>query len=279
MIDAHHHLWERTRFSYPWLAGHPVLDRDFTLEEYERTSAACGIEHSVFVQAETEPRQGLDESRWALSLAASGSCIAGVVAWAPVESPSLPAYLDELGTPPQLKGIRRLIQQEPDPNFCARSEFIAGVREVARRHLAVDICVYHYQLPAVIELVRAVPQARFVLDHLGKPDIAAGRMQPWADDLRVLAACPNVVCKLSGVATEADHRRWVAADLLPYIHVAIEAFGYERLMFGSDWPVSLQAISYQRWVQLVEQAIAAGGPTARAQVFAGTAVATYGLEV
>jgi L-fuconolactonase len=174
--------------------------------------------------------------------------------------------------------VRRLLQGEPDAGFCTRPQFVAGVRELARRGLVFDLCVYHFQLPAVIELVRAVPEARFVLDHIGKPPIARAVLEPWATYIRVLAGCANVVCKLSGVATEADHRRWAVADLQPYIGTVVECFGYTRLMFGSDWPVSLQAVSYARWVEIVEQAIAGGGPSARAQVFHDTAAATYGLD-
>ena len=279
IIDAHHHLWERGRFSYPWLRGNPVLDRDFLLREYTRLSAAAGVTHSVFVQAETEPCHGLQEARWALSMVSAEGPVTGVVAWAPVESNALEQHLDQLGDDPGLKGIRRLLQGEPDPRFCVRPEFVAGARHVAARELVLDICVYHHQLPAVIELVDAVPHGHFVLDHIGKPAIRSAQLEPWATHIRALAERDNVSCKLSGVATEADWECWSVADLQPYIETVIEAFGYRRLMFGSDWPVSTQAVSYARWLEIVEQALLPAGSEARAQVMAGTAAAVYGLSV
>ncbi len=279
VIDAHHHLWERQRFSYPWLRTVPALDRDCRLPEYETAARAAGVTQSVFVQADALPEHGLQEARWALSLAADGGPIAGVIAWAPIELPELPQYLEHLGQAPGLKGIRRLIQSEPDPGFCARPEFVAGVQRLGPLGLSFDVCVYHHQLPAVIELARAVPDVLVILDHLGKPAIRDGGLDPWRQHLRELGQMPHVTAKVSGLATEADWRRWRAADLRPYFDAAVEAFGFDRLMFGSDWPVSTLAVGYQQWVDTVGELLAGTASDDRERLFAATARRVYRLAV
>jgi L-fuconolactonase len=277
IIDAHHHLWERGRFGYGWLKELPAIDRDFLIQDYEETVKGYGIAKSVFVQADVDPEFGIQETRWALSLAESDGPLTAVVAWAPVEKPVLEKYLEDLGSHPRLKGVRRLIQGEPDPQFCARPDFVEGVRKLARSGLSFDLCVYHHQLPAVIELVRQVPEVSFVLDHIGKPDIARRTMAPWQDHIRELARLENVVCKVSGMATEADWKRWRAADLRPYLEHAIAVFGFDRLMFGSDWPVSTLAVEYGRWLAVVQEAVKDASSEEQHQLFYGTAARFYRL--
>ncbi|MFA6108273.1 MAG: amidohydrolase family protein [Candidatus Latescibacterota bacterium] len=278
IIDAHHHLWDRGRFAYPWLSQIARLDRDFLLPEYESIARAVGIQRSVFVQADTDPRHGLQEARWALSLATEPGPLSAVVAWAPIEDPGLPSYLEQLAGPPGLKGIRRLIQAEPDPGFCARSPFVEGVRRLAPLGLSFDLCLYPHQLPAAIDLVRAVPEVSFVLDHLGKPRVREKVLDPWRDQIRRLAALENVTCKLSGLATEADWEGWRPADLRPYLDVVVEAFGFARLMFGSDWPVSTLAVSYPRWLEVVEELTSGISAADRQALFSGTARRIYRLD-
>lgn len=277
IVDAHHHLWERGRFVYPWLKNYPAIDRDYLFQDYEVVARRCGIAKSVFVQAEVEPRFGLQEARWALSLADSEGPISAVVAWAPIEQPGLEQYLQELAGHPRLKGIRRLIQGEADPNFCARPAFVAGVRQLARFGLSFDLCVYHYQLPAVLELVRQVPEVSFVLDHIGKPDIKAGILDPWQHHLRELAKLDNVMCKVSGMATEADWQRWKPEDLRPYLDRVIQAFGFERLMFGTDWPVCTLAVEGERWLEVVQEGVKEATEEEKRQLFCDTATTFYRL--
>jgi len=152
-----------------------------------------------------------------------------------------------------LRGIRRIIQFEPDMEFCLRPDFIAGVRTLSALDLSFDICIDHRQMANTLRFAEQIPEVRMVLDHIGKPAIKDGKMQPWVDQMRELAKLPHVWCKVSGVATEADHARWTQDDLKRYIDVAIDAFGFDRIMFGGDWPVALQAIEYRKWVQLLEQ--------------------------
>ena len=277
IIDAHHHLWERGRFRYSWLRGFPALDRDYLLHDFEQVARECGVARSVFVQADTDPAFGLQETKWALSLAQAGPTIAGVVGWAPVGADDLEDFLEKLGTHPLLKGVRRLIQGEPDPDFCTRPGFVAGVRCLAQRGLSFDLCVYHRQLPAVIRLVRQVPEASFVLDHAGKPGIATGQIEPWKSHIRELAGLENVVCKVSGMVTEAEWGTWKAADLRPYLEQVVQAFGFGRVMFGSDWPVSTLAADYRRWLETVQEAVRDATSREQEQLFSGTATRFYRL--
>jgi L-fuconolactonase len=174
-----------------------------------------------------------------------------------------------------VRGIRRLIQSEPDPEFCLRRDFIAGVKLLAEYDLSFDICVYHHQLGSALELVRRCPEIRFVLDHVGKPDIRAGLMDPWRGHIRELSELPNVWCKLSGMATEADHEAWSREDLQPYIDHVAESFGFSRLMFGGDWPVSTLATDYPRWVETVLWATASRTEAEQRQLFHETAAEFY----
>lgn len=277
IIDAHHHLWDRGRFGYSWLAQVPGLDRDYLLSDYEDAIAGSGVTGSVHVQADVDEKFSIQETRWILSLADAGGTVAGVVAWAPVERPDLEEYLDKLGTHPRLKGVRRLIQGESDPEFCARPEFIAGVRKLGERDLSFDICVYHHQLPAVLKLVRSAPETSFVLDHIGKPAIADGLGEPWKTHIHDLASFDNVTCKLSGLVTEADWGSWTAADLQPYRERVIEVFGFERLMFGSDWPVATLATEYGRWLDVVEESVKHASSGERRALFHDTAKRFYRL--
>lgn len=277
IIDAHHHLWERGRFKYGWLKQWPALDRDFLLRDYQEASRGCGVVQSIHVQADVEERFAIQETRWALSLAEAGGPVAGVVGWAPVERDDLEDFLDKLGSHPRLKGIRRLIQSEPDPRFCAQPAFVAGVRKLASRGLSFDLCIHHPQLPAAIELARQAPEVQFVLDHLGKPDIKGGVLEPWKTQLRELAALENVVCKVSGAATEADWQRWTPEQLRPYLDHAIEVFGFDRLMFGSDWPVCTVAVEYRRWLEVVQEAAKGASAAEQRRLFRETAARFYRL--
>ncbi|MBI2502767.1 MAG: amidohydrolase [Candidatus Latescibacteria bacterium] len=277
IIDAHHHLWDRGRFNYRWLKEMPALDRDFLLRDYEEAIKGTGVSRSVHIQAEVEPLFGIQETRWVLSMAEAAGPVAGVVAWAPVEQDSLDEYLEKLGTHPRLKGIRRLIQSEADLQFCARPQFVAGVRKLAPLGLSFDLCIYHPQLPAAIQLVRQAPEVNFVLDHLGKPAIKSKVQEPWKTQLRELASLSNVWCKVSGMVTEADWTNWRAEDLRPYLDHVIDCFGFDRLMFGSDWPVSTLAARYQQWLEVVQEAVKGASAAEQRQLFWDTARAFYRL--
>jgi L-fuconolactonase len=227
----------------PWLDDDRVLNRAFEMPDYQRDTSSVPVQALVYVQVDVTPAYALLEAEWAVA-----QPVAGVVAFAPLEDGGVArSYLERLvALGPRVKGVRRLIQSEPDAAFPLR--LVEGLRLLARYDLSFDICIKHHQLGRTVEMVRACPETSFILDHLGKPDVAAGLLEPWRSDISALADLPNVVCKLSGLVTEADHQRWTPTDLAPYVSHVLAAFGPERVLFGSDWPVITHAASYVRWV-------------------------------
>lgn len=275
IIDSHLHLWDPHHLDYPWLSG--ALDRPFLPADFQAASAQVRIESLVFLECAAAPDQAFDEARWVLDQARLEPRIAAMVCNAPLEKgDAVRADLERLAQTDKVKGVRRIYQDEPDPAFCARPDFIAGVRALADYGLTFDMCLKHPQLPASIELADACPNVPMVLDHIAKPGIAAGLMQPWADQICDLARRENVVCKLSGVATEAAPG-WTPETLRPYMDVALEAFGPSRIMFGGDWPVSTLAITYPAWVAQVDSLIADLSDTEQRQIFRDTARRFYRL--
>jgi L-fuconolactonase len=274
LVDSHVHLWDQAVQPYPWLNDMPALNRRHTPAEFRAAGGPVAVAKLIFVQC--GGADALIEVAWVDRLAREEPRIAGIVAQAPLEQGEVVAsWLERLATIPRVKGVRRLLQDEPDDAFCLRPEFVRGVRLLPRFGFSFDLCIYHRQLANVIRLVRQCPQVSFVLDHLGKPGIRARQLDPWRAELRELATLPNVVCKLSGVATEADHAAWTAADLRPYLDHALECFGPARLLFGSDWPVSTLATDYPRWVATVDAALEGCTTEERQRIFARNAEAFY----
>ncbi len=278
-IDSHVHLWHPERFPTPWLAGNVVLDKPFELDTFSTQTDGLGVAGIIYVEVGAEPVFALLEARHVANLAEQTPLIKGIVAHAPLEyggrTRSYLEALRDLGS--NIKGVRRLLQGESDPEFCLRDDFIAGVRALPDYGFSFDVCVTHDQLPAVIQLVRRCPETTFILDHLGKPDVKGGRLEPWRTNIQTLAALPNVACKLSGLVTEADYGGWTEAGLEPYISHVLACFG-DRAMFGSDWPVMLQAAPYGRWLEVVEGLTRYLSTDARARLFSGAARHWYRLE-
>ncbi len=245
IVDSHVHFWDQGMFDYSWLDGFDALAGPFLPDQLPAVVAGTSVENLVFVQADCTPGQAIAEVSWVTGLRDLDSRISGIVASAPLDEATVRPILDEYSTNPLVKGVRRNIQGEA-PGFSKL--LIRGVQALAERNLSFDICVFWHQLREVIDLVDAAPDVRFVLDHLGKPPIRSGEFQPWANDLSDLAKRPNVSAKLSGIVTEADLTSWQASDLRPYVQHAIEAFGTQRLMFGSDWPVATLATTYDDWL-------------------------------
>jgi len=254
IIDTHVHLWDPAYLALPWLEGNALLNHRFGLPEFHDQTAGLQIEAFVYVEVDSDPHYALLEARWAVEQARLEQRLQGIVAHAPLEYGarvrSFLAALTELG--PLIKGVRRLVQSEPDPAFCLRPDFVRGVQILPEYGLSCDLGITHVQLASAVALVRACPDTSFVLDHIGKPDIKQQRYDPWREQLHELATLPNVVCKISGMITEADHASWTTADLAPYLAHALAVFGPERVMFGGDWPVSLLAGGYQRWVAALD---------------------------
>ena len=273
-IDAHHHLWRYTPAEYGWIdEDMQALRRDFLPADLTAAMATAGIDGTIAVQA----RQTMDETRWLLDLADANEAIRGVVGWAPIAGEEFPGVMEEFDGRAKLKGLRHVIQGERDEHFILREDFNSGIRTLLGSGLVYEILIYERHLPDTIDFVDEHPEQVFVLDHIAKPLIAAGQIEPWATRMKELGQRENVWCKLSGVVTEADWKAWTPETLKPYLDVVVEAFGPARLMAGSDWPACLVASGYAQWWDVLRGYCAGFTEAERAAVFGGTAVEVYGL--
>ena len=253
IVDSHVHLWNPAQLRYSWLDGLAALNRAFLPADFAAASATANVGKIIFVECGCEPAQSLAEANWISDLAKTEPWLKGIVAHASLEQGKAAREgLEKLASRPLVKGIRRNLQGENGADFCLRPEFIAGIQTLAEFNFTFDLCIRHEQLRGIAELVRRVPQVTFVLDHFAKPDVRHGKFEAWAADLKSLAASPNVVCKISGLATEADWQKWRPDDLKFYFERALECFGFDRVLFGGDWPVATLATSYHRWLETVQ---------------------------
>ncbi|MFF7340946.1 amidohydrolase family protein [Streptomyces sp. NPDC008163] len=279
VVDAHHHVWDLAVRDQDWITGDALapLRRDFTLDDLEPEARAAGVAATVLVQTVT----AAEETPEFLALADRGGLVAGVVGWTDLTAPDIAdtlAALRELPGGDRLVGLRHQVQGEPDPEWLLRPDVLRGLAAVADAGLVYDLVILPHQLPAAARAAAALPGLVLVLDHAGKPPVAARRTRPWADDLRAFAALPNTVCKLSGLVTEADWRAWTPDDLRPYAETVIDAFGPGRLMFGSDWPVCRLAATYAEVLDTARTLIQDLSDDERAAVLATTAERVYGLR-
>lgn len=278
MIDSHVHFWNPELLRYAWLDELAQLNRPFLPQNFQEASAGAGLTGFIFVESGCAASQSLAEIDWISAWAKSEPRLRGIVAHAPVERGEvIRDSLAALARRPLVKGVRRLLQGETRPEFCLRPEFIAGVKSLADYRFTFDLCIRWEQLREVTELVRRVPEVRFVLDHFGKPPVRDGIIAPWAAQIKALAGLPNVSCKVSGLTTEADWQTWQPGQLQPYFQVVLEAFGDDRLLFGGDWPVSTLATDYQRWVDTVVDWMADGTDAGRKKLFQSNAERFYSL--
>lgn len=278
VVDAHHHLWDLSVRDQDWITGPAMapIRRNFGIADLAPEARAAGVGATVLVQTVTVA----EETPEFLSLADTSELIAGVVGWTDLTAPDVAdtlAALRELPGGDKLVGIRHQVQGEPDPEWLLRPDVRRGLTAVAAAGLAYDLVVLPHQLPAATAVAALLPQLTFVLDHLGKPPVAAGDLEPWAGHIRALAARPNAVCKLSGLVTEAAWDSWTAETLRPYTETVLDAFGSARLMFGSDWPVCRLAASYAEVVAVIRTLTEDLSENERRAVFGATATAVYGL--
>jgi L-fuconolactonase len=252
-IDAHQHFWIYSPEEYDWIDESMVaLRRDFLPGDLEPERHKAGFHGSIAVQA----RQSLEETRWLLELADGDPSIMGVVGWVDLRSQDVQSQLEALSRNSKLIGIRHIVQSEPDDRFLLQDDFLRGISLLEQFDLTYDILIYPKHLPVAAEFVEKFPRQRFVLDHLAKPYIKIGEIEPWAAGIRKLAEFSNVFCKISGLVTEADWNRWTPEQIAAYINVAFQAFGPERLMIGSDWPVCLVAGAYGHVMEIVKTYLA-----------------------
>jgi len=274
-IDAHQHFWHYDPVDYQWIDGTMApLRRDFMPSDLRREMDAAGVDLCVAVQV----RQTLDETRWLLSLADQHPFIAGVVGWVDLQADDVERQIEAVGSHPKLVGIRHIAQAEPD-GFFERPAFRRGVASLERARIPYDILVYARQLSPAVDFAAAYPSARFVLDHLGKPDIRGGAFDAWYRALTRMAALPHVYAKLSGLVTEADWQAWAPTELGRYVEAAFACFGAERLMIGSDWPVCTLAAGYRETLDVVVRALESRSTNERDAVLGGTARRFWNLTV
>jgi len=277
IVDAHHHFWDPTRADYPWMTGsYEPVRRPFGPGDLAPLLTANGVDATVLVQA----RMGLDETDELLAIAANTPFVRGVVGWVDLTDPGVSDLLAELRAGPggdRLVGIRHQVHDEPDPEWLLRDDVRRGIRAVGEAGLAYDLLVRTRELPAALAVAEAVPDVRFVIDHIAKPPIRDGVRQPWADRMAAFAALEHVACKLSGMVTEADWEEWQPADLAPYVDHVLAVFGPRRVLFGSDWPVCLLAASYDRVVETDRELLGGLSKAESAAVFGDTATEVYRL--
>ena len=274
-IDSHQHFWIYDPNQYPWMTDELSAIRSNHLPEHLQVEFdRLGIDGSVAVQA----RQSLDESRWLLKMADESCLIKGVVGWVDLRSEHVEDQLAEFAEHPKFVGVRHVVQDEPDENFMLLPEFIRGISKLKSYDLSYDILVFPNQLPAAIELVKQFPDQPFVLDHLAKPLIKDKEISTWDEHIRELAQFSNLNCKVSGMITEANWSTWKASDFTPYLDVVFEAFGEDRLMYGSDWPVCKLAGSYRQVYDLTDNYLSQFSPLAKEKFFGGVASGFYGLK-
>lgn len=278
VVDSHIHFWDPNHLRYDWLSGAPAIHRPFLPKDLARAAAGVDLQGIVFVEADLHPDHRLAEATWVSELAEREPRIQAIVASAPLElgTAAVRPHLEALARNPLVRGIRRLIQSEA-PGFCTQPDFVAAVQALPGYGFSFDICIKHHQMADAIRLVEQCPQVNFVLDHFGKPAVKEGLLDPWREQLRTLAGFPNVVCKISGLATEADHQHWSREQLKPYIDHALSVFGPDRVLYGGDWPVSTLAIGYQEWIDVINWATPNLSDAERHKLFVENARRVYRL--
>jgi L-fuconolactonase len=274
-IDSHQHFWRYDAVRDAWITDSmAVLKRDFLPEQLGAELKANGVDASIAVQA--DPSE--NETKFLLDLTEKNSRIAAVVGWVDLLSPRVGERLEYFSHFPKLRGFRHIVQAEPDDRFLVREDFVKGVSQLSAFGFTYDILIYPRQLPAAIDLVARLPEQHFVLDHCAKPEIKSGKTAPWAAQIREIAQNKNVFCKVSGLVTEADWKHWKAEDFKPYLDIVFDAFGTERLMFGSDWPVCLLASTYRQVKQLIDDYVKGFSQSDKYKIFGSNAARFYGIK-
>lgn len=273
-IDAHHHFWNYDTETHKWINKKmKQLRRDFMPEDLKTRLDKEGIAGCVAVQAD----QSEEETRFLLNLESTYAFIKGVVGWLDICADNFSKKLEQYSQNSALKGLRHIVQDEPDDRFLLRPDFLKGIGMLNDYGLTYDILIYQRQLPVAVEFVKHFPDQPFVLDHLAKPKVKAGLIDPWEEGVRELARHDNIYCKISGLVTEADWHNWTTEDLKPYLDIVFDAFGAERLMFGSDWPVCTLAAEYSEVVVCVEEYIQSYSEKEQGLVMGGNAQRFYDL--
>ena len=275
IIDSHQHFWQVGHFDYPWMSPDvEVLYRNYLPATLEPILKGCGVAKTVLVQASNS----LAETYWLLSLADRYHFIAGVVGWVDLTNPRMEEELEVLTAYPIFKGVRHLVESEPAEDWLTQPSVLRGLRVLERHHVSYDLLVHTRHLKHVKTIAESCPELRLVVDHMAKPPVASGEVKDWAKEIKTVAALPHVHCKLSGLVTEANHTSWSPDGLRPFVDCALEFFGPERLMFGSDWPVCLLAASYDQVLGSFKSLLDGLSDEERNRIFAENATEFYRLR-
>jgi len=278
IIDTHQHLWDLDLFRYSWLDSFPQLNRSFRMSDYQQAASGLGVVKSVHLEADVDEPHMLAETRHLLALAdQADNPLEGVVACGRPESENFRSYLDKIAGHPKLKGIRRVLHTQPD-NVGQGTTFIQNVAALSEYGLSFDICVLARQLPIAIALVSKCPNTKFVLDHCGVPRVKERDLDPWREHISEIAKAPNVVCKISGLVAYADPKSWTPADLQPFVAHVIASFGWDRVLFGSDWPVCTLSASFAQWVNALRSLTESAGESNQKKLFHDNAMRVYRLS-
>ncbi len=278
LIDAHQHLWDLNRFPYAWCQGVPKLNRSFSFLDYEAAARGTGIVKTVFVECDVDEPHLLDEARRTQSLADRHPLIAGIVAGGRPEYADFPQHLEQLARLVKVRGVRRVLHTMPD-EVSQAGLFAENVRRLADRNWTFDLCVLARQLPLAMDLARKCPKVQFILDHCGVTDVKGRAFDPWRAHVREIAALPNVACKVSGLVAYADPEKWTVDDLRPWFEHVLECFGWDRLVWGGDWPVCTLGATLQRWVAAAQELACGATEAQQAKLFWRNAARIYRLEV
>jgi predicted TIM-barrel fold metal-dependent hydrolase len=278
IVDTHQHLWDLDLFRYSWLDSSPQLNRSFRMPDYLTAAAGLGVVKSVHLEADVDEPYMLDETRHLLILADKpDNPLEGVVACGRPESENFRKYLDQIIGHPKLKGIRRVLHTEPD-EVGETSTFIRNIASLPEYGLSFDICVLARQLPIAIDLIEKCPDTSFILDHCGVPRLKEQDLDPWRAHISEIAKAPNVSCKISGLVAYADATSWTAADLQPFVDHVIASFGWDRVLFGSDWPVCTLSASLAQWVKALKSITESAGERNQKKLFHDNAMRVYRLS-
>lgn len=274
IIDSHHHFWKYDPGEYGWIDDSmKAIRTDFLPENLKTNVQDSNVDGVISVQA----RQTVEETDWLIGMAHQNDFIKGIVGWLPLIHDDIEVNLEKYADEKILKGVRHVIQGEPDPEFMLRKDFNRGIASLKKHSLVYDILITERQLTNAIRFVDRHPDQVFVLDHIAKPHIRLNELSPWKENMMELAMRRNVNCKISGMVTEADFMNWTPSQLQPYFEVIIKAFGPDRLLFGSDWPVCLVATSYKKWIELVQKNISKLSETEQAKIMGENAIRIYKL--
>lgn len=274
-LDSHQHFWRYDPQAYGWMTERmEVLRRDYLPEDLAPLLAAIGFDGTVAVQA----RQIVEETEWLLQLSDRYNLIKGVVGWVDLRSPQVDAQLEKYSKHPKLVGVRHVVHDEPDDNFMLLPEFRRGIARLKEYELTYDLLLFPRHLPVAVKLVGEFPEQPFVLDHISKPAIGERLFSPWQEELQALAQFPNIYCKLSGMVTEARWKQWQPQDFHRYLDIVIEAFGMERVMIGSDWPVCTLSGDYASAMRIVMDYAQQFPPKVRDEILGGNCARFYRIN-